>query len=49
MLDQLVKDPTAAPDSEVLSMCSMPLTVVVIARSLIINMRRSISSGQMPP
>ena len=40
---------TAAPDSEVLSMCSMPLTVVVIARSLIIVMRRSISSGEMPP
>ena len=31
------------------SMCSMSFTVVVMARSKIVTMRFSISSGEMPP
>ena len=39
---------TPTPASDWLSMCSMSLTVVVIARSKIVTMRFSISSGDSP-
>ena len=39
---------TATPLYDCDSMCSMSLTVVVMARSEMVTMRFSISSGEMP-
>ena len=39
---------TPMPFMDWLSMCSMPLTVVVMARSAMVITRFSMSSGEMP-
>src|SRR5947209_4571165 len=40
---------TEIPETDCDSMCSMSLTVVVMARSLMVVKRFSISSGEVPP